>query len=160
MEVHRLLHPGILAHPLLAPWFLGVCAGLVPNPEPVARHVAALCTEAHTQVLLGIEGAQPRALLVTQLPTPLMLLPTVLLGYNEGIPALGKAMMQQACAWMRENGYYSFLAVNRGRNSAAYARGLRPFGEVSDAGTTFRVELREEEEDDAVRGGALGVPAA
>lgn len=159
--IQRLLHPGILAHPYLAPWLARLCAKLVPNPEPVTRQLCALCTEAHTQVLLGIEEGQPRALLVTQLPTPLMLLPVILLGYNEGTKQLGKAMMQQACAWVRENGYSAFLAVNRGRNSAAYARGLRPFGKVSDAGTTFRVELREEEEEnDAVRGGALGVQPA
>ena len=104
-----------------------------------------MCARPNVQILLGIENHGPVALLVTQLPSPLMLLPTILLGYNSGSRALGHEMMAQAGAFARLGGYDRVLLVNRsGRSDAAYARGLGRVGIIKDRMTVFEVELKEE----------------
>jgi acetolactate synthase regulatory subunit len=145
---HRLQHPQVLLHPALLPWLERVCAHLGLH-VCASAYLADLCAQAHTQVLLGIEGERPVALLVTQLPTPLMLQPTILLGYNDGSKAIGAEMMREAARWLRTEGFDRFLAMNRsGRSDAAYERGLRPHGMVIERVTTFLVELNKEETDE------------
>jgi hypothetical protein len=158
--IHRLLHPAVLYH--LLPWLEEVCEhlGLDISASP---YIADLCGKAHTQVLLGVEEERPVALLVTQLPTPLMLYPTILLGYNTGSKPLGAEMMHTAAQWLRAEGFDCFLATNRsGRSDAAYERGFRPHGRVIERVTTLLVELNKEEETDEVRSRDwdLGVRAA
>ena len=140
-QVHHILNPAVLRHPALRPWLWWVVSKMLPgHMQPVAEHVEGLCGEAHTQVLLGIEAERPAALLVTQLPTPFMLLPTVLLGYNEGSRALGHAMMAEAASWAREHGFEKLLMVNRsGRSDAAYARTLQRIGMITGRATVFEV---------------------
>ena len=162
--IHRLLHPGVLQHPALKPWLYFTVSKLVANWEAAAAHITELCGQEHTQVLLGIEGESPVALLVTQLPTPLMLYPTVLFAYNEGSKAIGGEMVEQAASWMRDAGFSHFLMTNRsGRSDAAYERILRPHGKVIERATTLLVELRKEEEqngDEVHQRPGVGILAA
>jgi hypothetical protein len=115
--IHRLLNPQVLQHPALKPWFYFSVSKLIPGPERMvaaAEQISALCVEAHTQVLLGIEEERHTvALLVTQLPTPLMLYPTILFAYNEGSKAIGGEMVQEAARWIRAAGFTHFLMTNR-----------------------------------------------
>jgi len=142
--IHRLLNPQVLQHPALLPWVDRVC-GRFELCAYASAHIAELCAAAHTQVLLGIEEERPVALLVSQLPTPLMLYPTILLAYNEGSKAIGGEMVEEAARWMRDAGYSHFLMTNRsGRSDAAYERVLRPHGTVIERATTLLVELRKE----------------
>lgn len=164
--IHRLLTPQVLDHPALRPWFYRSVLKLIPGPERMVaacEQISALCAEAHSQVLLGIEEERPVALLVSQLPTPLMLYPTILLAYNEGSKAIGGEMVQEAARWMRGAGYAHFLMTNRsGRGDAAYERILRPHGTVIERATTLLVELKEEEQDEVQSAGDVlgGVRAA
>jgi hypothetical protein len=160
--IHRLLHPQVLLHPALHPWLERVCAGFGLRVEASA-YIAELCAQEHTQVLLGVEGERPVALLVTQLPPPLLLYPTFLLGYNVGSKAIGAEMMCEAARWLQGHGFARVFATNQsGRSDAAYERGFRPHGQVVDRVTTFVVELNREEETNEVRPGdrAVGVLAA
>lgn len=114
-------------------------------PHAACLEICNMCARPNVQILLGIENHGPVALLVTQLPSPLMLLPTILLGYNSGSRALGHEMMAQAGAFARLGGYDRVLLVNRsGRSDAAYARGLGRVGIIKDRMTVFEVELKEE----------------
>lgn len=165
--ISEIRHPQILRHSALKPWFFWTVSKLVPGParmEEVSNYIADLCGQEHTQVLLGIEEGRPVALLVSQLPTPLMLQPTILFAYNEGSKEIGAEMVEEAARWMRAAGFSHFLFTNRsGRSDAAYERVLRPHGKVVERATTFLVELRKEEQEDGVevrRGRGLGVPAA
>ena len=151
--IQRLLTPQVLEHPWLRPWVWSITSRFDLSQD-APEFVAGLCGQAHTQVLLGIEEERPVALLVTQLPTPLMLYPTILLAYNEGSKAIGGEMMQEAVRWVRAAGYSHFLMTNRSnRSDAAYERGLRPHGTVIARATTLLVELRKEEEDEVQSSG-------
>ena len=63
--IHRLLHPQVLRHPALRLWLAQVCAHFGLSASAPA-YIAGLCGEAHTQVLLGVEGSDPSALTVGQ----------------------------------------------------------------------------------------------
>ena len=69
-------------HSALRPWLWWTVSKVAGRCEPIAPHIEEICGEPHTQVLVGVEEDALHALLVTQLPTPFMLLPTVLFGYN------------------------------------------------------------------------------
>lgn len=143
----RVQHPLILRHPALWPWLGSVCAAM--DRPKAAAFIADLCGRSDALVLLGVED-RPCALLCAELPSPLNLFPWITLGYNDGSPALGREMMRQAAQWFRAHGHTTFQAINgSGRSDAAYARGLRCVGEVTERHSLLTVALREEEQDGA-----------
>jgi hypothetical protein len=141
MLIERVTVPAVLRHPTLRPWLWWTVSKVAGRCEPIAPHIEEICGEPHTQVLVGVEEDALHALLVTQLPTPFMLLPTVLFGYNDGSRNLGHAMMAEAASWAREHGFEKLLMVNRsGRSDAAYARTLRRIGMITGRASVFEVQ--------------------
>jgi hypothetical protein len=148
MQVLTIQHPQVLLHEALLPWLTGVCAGFKLRASAPA-YIAGLCGEVHTQVLLGIEAEAPRALLVTQLPSPMDLLPTILLAYNEGSAELGTQVLAQATAWMQAREHTKFQLVNgSGFADVVYERRLRRtgLGKVVDRKSILTIELEGEKE--------------
>lgn len=146
MSILRVSNPALFDLVKVGGWVDRVCVGLgVPGAVPYLREC---CTREHTQILLGVEMEEPRALLVTQLPTPFMVHPTILVGYNSGSPALGRALMREAASWARAAGHSRLRLTNgSGRSDAAYLRGLSRVGMTLVASATaFTVELGEEQE--------------
>jgi hypothetical protein len=141
MPACRVANPEALRHPALAYWLAGVCEHF-HLPVHAPAHIAEVCARADVQVLLGVEGDEPRALLVTELPTPFNVRPFIVLGYNRGTRALGRELLLWATRWVREQGYTSFDMINRsGSSDAVYERKLRGLGRVTDKASVLTVEL-------------------
>lgn len=143
--IARIVSTKVFELPPVWEFLQGVCAHF-RLPHAACLEICGMCGRADTQLLLGIEAETPKALLVTQLPSPLMLLPTIVLGYNSGSWALGEEMMAQAGTFARAAGFDRVLLVNRsGRGDAAYARTLGRVGIITGRATMFEVELKEEQ---------------
>jgi hypothetical protein len=108
--------------------------------------IAALLAEVGRMVIrpdfglfLSLDGTRPRAIGAAMKPSPLMMLPQILFGYNEGPRIYGRAVMERLREFLV--GYDKALALNTKHRDAVFLRTFRAMGEGKVTGSVVEFTL-------------------
>jgi hypothetical protein len=113
-----------------------------PTPHLFLSHVRRNLGRSDVGVFVGYENEVPKGFVLVLLPTtPLMLLPQLILGFNEGSRELHKLASVRIRDWLLQNGYHTAAALNRARDDKVFIRGFADFGKGTVYGSIIRFEL-------------------
>jgi hypothetical protein len=114
-----------------------------PTPREFLGYLRGNIGRSDLGVFVGYEHGTPRGLVVAMLPTTiLMLMPQLILGYNEGSRELHKLASVRIREWLREAGYNTAAALNRARADKVFSRGFADFGRPSVYGSIIKFDLK------------------
>ena len=87
----------------------------------------------------ALDGLRPKAIGAAMLPTPLMMRPQILFGYNEGPRIYGRAVMLRLREFLA--GYPKALALNTRHADAVFLRTFRALGAGKVTGSVVEFTL-------------------
>lgn len=105
-------------------------AGSFPPYKDIKDELARMVMDPRVALIIGMEDGRFDALSLSSLPTSrLIMLPQVGHLFNRGSPALRKAIIAATVAFIEENGYKQFWALNMtGKSDKAWTKVMQPEG--------------------------------